>query len=187
MLKKMIMEDPTLKYYDVMKPVTLQTDASQNGLGSVILQDNMPVAYASKILSPAQRNYAERDRVRNVSNCFWCWQISPVTVCKRSDCWDRSQAVEAICKNPLTSALPILQWFLLQLQHFDLKVMHKPGKEMYVSDALLWAFLEIDDGVSEGEVQAQVDMVIATTMYSHECKKDRCLRWKILKWRHWRR
>ena len=38
---------PVLRYYDVNKPVTVQCDTSQAGLGAVLLQDGQPVCYAS--------------------------------------------------------------------------------------------------------------------------------------------
>jgi len=48
-LKHRISSPPTLKYYDVQKPVTLTCDASQIGL--VCLQEDAPVAYASCTLT----------------------------------------------------------------------------------------------------------------------------------------
>ncbi|CAB3987035.1 Hypothetical predicted protein [Paramuricea clavata] len=50
---------PVLKFYDTGKYVTVQEDASQSGLGAVLLQDGKPVAYASKALTPTQQAYAQ--------------------------------------------------------------------------------------------------------------------------------
>lgn len=51
-LKKEIwIKYPVLVYYGVDKPVTLSVDASQNGLGAVPLQENLPIAYGSKTLT----------------------------------------------------------------------------------------------------------------------------------------
>ena len=46
-------------YFDTSKPITLQVDASQVGLGGVLLQEDSqgrtrPVAYASKALTPCE-------------------------------------------------------------------------------------------------------------------------------------
>ena len=46
-IKKFLTEAPVLRYYDINKPVTVQCDASQSGLGAVLLQDGQPVCYAS--------------------------------------------------------------------------------------------------------------------------------------------
>ena len=61
-LKRSLIEAPTLGYYDVKKPVKLTCDASQNGLGAAIMQDNIPIAYASKALTPTQTNYAQIEK-----------------------------------------------------------------------------------------------------------------------------
>ncbi len=50
-------EAPVLAYYDPNKPITLQIDASKYGIGSSLLQDGKPVAYASKTLTQAEIHY----------------------------------------------------------------------------------------------------------------------------------
>ena len=53
---------PVLKLPDVSLPFRLRTDASDRGLGAVLLQDGVdgeqPVSFASKKLTPAELNYA---------------------------------------------------------------------------------------------------------------------------------
>ena len=41
----------TLAYYDHTKPVEIHTDASEYGLGAALIQNNKPVAFASKTLT----------------------------------------------------------------------------------------------------------------------------------------
>ena len=72
-IKEAVCKDITLKFYDPNLPIFIETDASQNGIGVVLLQpldsnftlnENdiptklMPVAFASKTLTSAQHNYA---------------------------------------------------------------------------------------------------------------------------------
>ena len=47
-----------LKYYDHTKPVTVQADASQRGLGACLIQDGQPIAFASKSLTDTETRYA---------------------------------------------------------------------------------------------------------------------------------
>ena len=57
-LKDLITEaqNRSLKFYDRSKPITVQADASKDGLGAALLQDNHLIAFASKSLSDAEKN-----------------------------------------------------------------------------------------------------------------------------------
>lgn len=61
-IKKVLTSKPVLRYCDVNKPVKLSVDASQSGLGAVLLQDNQPVAYASKSLTDCQKGHAQIEK-----------------------------------------------------------------------------------------------------------------------------
>ena len=57
-VKSMVCKDTTLWYSNIHKPVTVQVDASQKGLGAALLQDGHPVAFASKTLTPVEQQYS---------------------------------------------------------------------------------------------------------------------------------
>ena len=61
-LKKSLICAPVLRLPDVQKRFTLRTDASDRGLGAVLLQEEgeylWPIAYASKKLLPRESNYS---------------------------------------------------------------------------------------------------------------------------------
>ena len=61
----------TLVYFDRNKETTIQVDASSRGLGAVLLQDNEPVACASKSLTETECRYAniERELLAVVYGC----------------------------------------------------------------------------------------------------------------------
>ncbi|CAC5406606.1 unnamed protein product [Mytilus coruscus] len=61
-LKDIITKNPVLSFYDVSKPVTVSCDASQCGLGAMLIQDNKPVAYASRSLTDAESRYANIEK-----------------------------------------------------------------------------------------------------------------------------
>ena len=61
-LKREVTEHSCLKYYDTTKPVSLEVDASQKGLGAALVQDGRPVAFASKTLTETQSNYSNIER-----------------------------------------------------------------------------------------------------------------------------
>ena len=53
-----LVQAPVLRIFDPLLPTILASDASGIGLGAVLLQRNMPIAYASRTLTKAERNYA---------------------------------------------------------------------------------------------------------------------------------
>ena len=57
LVKKEIVVAPILVYYDPKKTTVLQTDASINGIGTYLLQDEKPVYFTIKALMEAQRGY----------------------------------------------------------------------------------------------------------------------------------
>ena len=65
-LKSALSCQPILRLIDLDKEFILQTDASENGLGAVLIQmcddERNPVAYASRKLSVAEINYSVIER-----------------------------------------------------------------------------------------------------------------------------
>ena len=57
-IKHWIAAESCLQYYNPEIPATLEVDASQKGLRACLLQNDKPVAIASKSLSTAQSNYS---------------------------------------------------------------------------------------------------------------------------------
>ena len=62
-IKSLLAEDMLLALYDRKKPVTLQCDYSDNGLGAALVQDGRPVRFASEGLVNNKEDY------RNVGCC----------------------------------------------------------------------------------------------------------------------
>lgn len=68
LVKKLITSDIVLAHYDPKKQLILSTDASESGLGACLAQGNLngsdeqPIAYASRTLSKAEKNYSVIDK-----------------------------------------------------------------------------------------------------------------------------
>ena len=58
-LKTMATNTPILQYFDPNKTLTLNVDASSKGLGAVLIQNQKPVAYASRALTEPQQRYPQ--------------------------------------------------------------------------------------------------------------------------------
>lgn len=135
-IKRLVSAAPVLKYYDVNKPVTVQSDASQNGLGCCLLQDGQPVAFASRALTSAEQNYAQIEK-ECLSIVFACQRFH-YYLYGRGDVTAETdhKPLIAIFNKPLLSAPKRLQSMLLTLQGYSLNVVYKPGPEMFLSDTL---------------------------------------------------
>ena len=65
--KRALQDNSLLVHFDEKKPLVLACDASQYGLGAVlshVMEDGQerPIAYASRTLSPAKKNYAQIEK-----------------------------------------------------------------------------------------------------------------------------
>ena len=151
-VKKLVVEAPVLKYYDINEEVTLQCDASERGLGATLLQNGQPVAFASRTLSSAEQSYAQIEK-ECLAIVFGCQKFSQyisrrVKVTVESD----HKPLQSIFKKSLLSAPCRLQRMMLRLQRYNLEVIYKPGSQMYVADHLSRASLK-DTSFEEKELQ----------------------------------
>ena len=139
-IKDLIAKSATkpLRYYDRRKPVTVQADASQRGLGAYLLQEGEPIAYASKSLTDTETRYANIERAPCHYIRFLAVQhVCPGNVLGRPFTVESDhKPLEMIHQKNLASALPRLQHMLLQLQQYDVTIKYRPGKEMLLADAL---------------------------------------------------
>lgn len=135
-VKQLVTTTPVLRYYDVTKAVTIQSDASQHGLGCVLLQEGQPVAFASRALTPTEHNYAQIEK-ECLSIVFACQRFHQYLYGRNSVTAETDhKPLVAIFSKPLLNAPKRLQSMLLSLQGYNLAVVYKPGPEMFVSDTL---------------------------------------------------
>ena len=134
-LKAMIKKKQALQFYDRTKPVIVQADASQYGLGAALLQEGLPVAFASKSLSDTETRYANIER-EMLSVVFACERFHTYLTGRSFIVENDHKPLEMIQLKNLKAAPPRLQRMLLRLQEYDAKIIYKPGPEMSLPDAL---------------------------------------------------
>ena len=141
-LKHMLCNAPVLRYYDVTKPVCLQVDSSQGGIGAVILQDGHPVEYASRAMTPTEKDsYAQIEKeclaVTFGLSRFHSYVYAKDDVVVETD----HKPLLAIVKKQFANAPKRLQRMLLHLQRYNFTLVYRPGSQMFVADTLSRAFL----------------------------------------------
>ena len=129
-----------LAYFDPSKSLSIQCDASGQGLGAALLQDGEPLAYASRALSEAETRYATIEKeMPAIVFSLEKWQQytfgRPVTV------YSDHKPLASIVKKPLDRAPTRLQGMLMCTLAYDIEVRYLHGKEMYLADTLSIAHL----------------------------------------------
>ena len=169
-IKMILTSNPVLKFYDVTKNVTIQTDSSQDGLGSCLLQEGHPIAYASRSLTEAEKNYAQIER-ELLAIVFACEKFNQYIYGKEVIVQTDHKPLQAIQNKPLHKAPPRLQRMLLRLQKYDLILKYTPGKNMYVADTLSRAYLKTvvnKNDEMEDEIKTMIHTIVKTLPFSDE-------------------
>ena len=135
-LKHLATSTPVLQYFNTSKPLTISVDASIQGLGAALMQDNLPVAYASRTLNKSEKRYAqiEKEMLAIVFGCtrFHDYIYGMVDVTVETD----HKPLESILKKPLYQAPIRLQKMIMTIQRYNIKVRYRPGKELVIADTL---------------------------------------------------
>ncbi|CAG8641326.1 2328_t:CDS:2, partial [Paraglomus occultum] len=138
-LKDALITSPVLAYPNMKEHFTLITDASNFGLGAVLAQydpitkQEYAVGYASKSLSPAERNYSATHR----EGLAVKWAL------KKFQRYLRGRQFTIVTDH--AALLPIIQYrepegrtgrWAMELMEYDFDMEHRKGEENQVADAL---------------------------------------------------
>lgn len=143
-LKNLVTQSPILKYFDPVLPIRVSSDASTLGLGAMLEQkhnDNWaPVAFASRSLTPAERNYCPLE-LEMLSIVFACEHFHEFLYGQRFLVNNDHKPLKTIVTKPIAKAPPRIQRFLMRLQKYDFEIAYTQGKLMHVADTLSRAAL----------------------------------------------
>ena len=138
-VKEAVISNTTLRYFDPSLPMTIQVDASQVGLGAVLLQNDKPMAFASQALTKSKCWYANIEREREMLAVIFRAERLQMYVYGRSFTIESDhKPLESISQKNLADTPAHLQHMLLCLQGYDYTIHYSPGKEMALPDTLSW-------------------------------------------------
>lgn len=148
-LKQKLMSAPILCYPDFKKPFIIATDASDTGIGAVLLQKEkrkyMPIAFASRALNPTEQRYSVTQRealavvwgLRKFRDTCLGYPVTILT--------DHQPVLGLFKGRNLTGKLA--RWFL-QIQEMEPEMKYIPGTANTIADALSRVHQPPDEGVS---------------------------------------
>ena len=88
---------------------------------------------------------------------FGCDKFNQYIYGKHVDIETNHKPLEAIIEKPLSQVPVRIQRLLLRLQRYDVTLTYKPGKELYIADALSRAYLT-------GETQVTLSLIMKLTV-----------------------
>jgi hypothetical protein len=134
-IRSQLLASPGLAPFDPNLPLVVATDASQHGLGGVLLQNERPVLYVARSLTPAESRYAiiEKELLAVafvLTRCPFYTFGRPVTV--RTD----HKPLLGLVHSDVEKLSLRLRRFLEQIFPYALTWECLPGKDNHFPDAL---------------------------------------------------
>ena len=158
-IKEAICQETLLAYYDKDKPVFIEVDASGQGLGAVLLQDNIledelesssetegrflsfrnrlrPITFASKSLSDAETRYSNIER--ELLGVVWAVEhFHHYTFASKINIISDHKPLHPLFSGKsLVSCSPRTARLLLKIVDKDIRFFYQNGPTMHISDAL---------------------------------------------------
>lgn len=161
-LKQSLTSPAILVLPDPTKPYVVRTDASRVGVGGVLLQEQLldstgpsaasilkPVAFASRSLKPAEKNYSAIEL--ECLAVWWCIndKFHPYIEGQRLILETDHKPLLSLMKKPYRNAR-IERW-MTDLQHYDMCIQHISGTTNVLADALSRYPVDTPDTVADDQ------------------------------------
>lgn len=139
-VKRLMSSAPVLVPFDLNSSVRLSTDASSFGLGAVLLQrcgDSWkPVAFASRAMLPAEKNYAQIEK-EALAICWAAEKFYFYLSGRQFEVETDHKPLVSVLGTKEVSKLPIrLQRFRLRMMAFAYTVTYTAGSKLVLADTL---------------------------------------------------
>jgi hypothetical protein len=137
-LKEALISAPILIFPDFTKPFTIITDASSTGIGAILCQaaedrKEHVICYASRVLQPPERNYTVSEQ--ECLAIVWAMQQFRHYLYGQSfEVITDHSALQWLFNIPKPTGR-LARW-IMQIQQFKFKVIHRKGKANTNADAL---------------------------------------------------
>ena len=138
-MKELVKEAPVLQFFDNNKPLMIQCDVSEKGLGAVLLQDGNPIDFASRSITDTETRYAQIGK-ELLAIVFSVEKFDRFTFGRTVHVPSDHKPLESILKKPLHRAPKRMKSMMLRLQRYDVLVSYVSGTLLYLADTLSRAF-----------------------------------------------
>jgi len=133
-----------LAYFTPDQTITLQVDSSQDGLGAVLLQQGIPIEYASRSLTPSERNWAQIEN-ELLAVVYGLEHFDQYTYGRTAIINNDHRPLETILKKPLSQSPKRLQTLIMRLNRYNISFCYVSGRELFIADTLSRAVSPFSD------------------------------------------
>ena len=134
-VKRLVTSSPVLAYYNPKEDLVIQCDSSGTGVGAALMQNDQPIAYASRASADAETRYAPIEK-EMLAVVYSLERFHQYTYGRHTVVYSDHKPLEMILKKPLIKAPKRLQNMILRVQKYDFTLFYKPGKTMHLADTL---------------------------------------------------
>ena len=140
-IKSALSSHPVLAMYSTTLDMIISADASSFGLGAVLLHVQSdgsirPVAYQSRSLTPAETRYSQIEK-EALAFTWACDRFEHFILGKPFTIQtDHKPLIPLLGSRALDDLRPRVVRFRLRLLRFNFRIVHVPGKDLAIADAL---------------------------------------------------
>ncbi len=162
-LKVKLTSAPVLILPDYTKEFILCTDASDIGLGGILMQEGngkpQPIAYVSTLYTSAERNYSITER-ETLAVIYCLERFRDMILGYKVKVWTDHTAIQNLFKHKNLRGR-LARWFMT-LQEYEVNFEYIPGKKNAAADALS---RNIRDDTVEGKCPVLCNVVELTALH----------------------
>ena len=140
-VKVILISPQILAHYDVNHPTIIAADASNYGIGAVLLQvqedgKRRPICYASRSLSETEQRYAVIEK-EALASTWACEKFSDYVMGLEFILETDHKPLVPLLNSKELAKMPLrIQRFKLRMMRFNPKVEYVPGKQQVIADSL---------------------------------------------------
>lgn len=140
-VKRALAASPVLALFDPNLETVLSADASNHGLGAVLLQrqltsDLQPVAFISRSMTPTETRYAQIEK-EALAFTWACERLADYLVGMEFHIQTDHKPLVPLFSSKHMEELPLrVQRFRMRMMRFQFTISHIPGKNLIIADAL---------------------------------------------------
>ena len=123
----------------------IQVDSSKHGIVAVLLQEGRPIEYASRALTPSERNWAQIEK-EALAVLYGLERFDQYAYGRAVTVQNDHKPLAAILRKPLSMAPKRLQDVMMRLNRHAVNFVFVKGTSLHIADTLSRAHLDSVEG-----------------------------------------